>query len=84
MKFLPVVDLWVPSINAAVRTGQLRLLPGQWVRCGQSRPSRWVGVTSGGSLWAVHPHGADGVSNSRFRELLTVYTGRTARKGGAS
>ena len=84
MKFLPTVDLWSPAINAAVRSGQLQLLPGQWVRCGQARPSRWVGVTPGGSLWAVHPHGEAGVSNTRFRELLTVYTGRATRKGGAA
>ena len=77
MQYLPTVDLWSPAINAAVRTGQLRLLPGQWVRCGQSRPSRWVGVTRGGSLWAVHPHGAAGVSNARFSDLLSAYTGRS-------
>lgn len=75
MKYLPVVDLWNPALAAAVRTGQLKLQPGQWVRCGSAQPSRFVKASST-SVWAVHPEGDPAgkrrVSNTRFRALLAA------------
>lgn len=71
MKYLPTVDLWSPAIASAVRSGQLKLQPGQWVRCGQARLSRFVKTTRH-TVWAVHPQGAAGVSNTRFKALLAA------------
>lgn len=71
MKYLPTVDLWSPAIAAAVRTGQLKLQPGQWVRCGSAKLSRFVKTTKH-TVWAVHPHGEAGVSHTRFRALLAA------------
>lgn len=71
MKYLPTVDLWSPAIAAAVRSGQLKLQPGQWVRCGSAKLSRFVKTTRH-TVWAVHPHGEAGVSNDRFRALLAA------------
>jgi hypothetical protein len=71
MKYLPTVDLWNPALAAAVRTGQLKLQPGQWVRCGSAKLSRFV-KASRTSVWAVHPQGPAGVSNDRFQALLAA------------
>jgi len=56
-QFLPTIDLWNPGIQTALMSGQLQLIPGQWVRCGGDRPSRFCGVTDNGTIVAVHPSG---------------------------
>ena len=73
MRYLPTVDLWNPALHTAVVSGQLKLQPGQWVRCGQRRPSRFVAVRPRGTIWAVHPDGSGGVANVRFKQLLTTH-----------
>jgi len=58
MKYLPTLNLWDPAVGTAVATGRLRLQPGQWVRCGDQKPSRIVrdaGPAGRLSIWAVHP-----------------------------
>lgn len=72
MRYLPTVDLWNNAIHAAVCSGQIRLQPGQWVRCGQQRPSRFVRWT-GRSMQAVHPQGARGVSNERLKQAIACW-----------
>ena len=39
-----------------IRKGELVLQPGQWFRLawGGDNPSRWVGLTKAGSVWAAH------------------------------
>lgn len=38
-------------------SGKLKLQRGQWVQFDHlDTPSRWVGLSSGGSLWAVHTY----------------------------
>ena len=54
MKYLPTIDLWSSGIIDALHTGALKLQRGQWVRCGQERPSRFVRATPA-SIWAIHP-----------------------------
>jgi len=54
MKYLPTLDLWAPGMTEALYSGALQLQRGQWVRCGQARPSRFVRATRS-SIWAVHP-----------------------------
>lgn len=54
MKYLPTLDLWAPGMTEALYSGALRLQRGQWVRCGQERPSRFVRATPA-SIWAIHP-----------------------------
>jgi len=54
MKYLPTIDLWSSGIIDALHSGALRLQRGQWVRCGQERPSRFVRATPA-SIWAIHP-----------------------------
>ena len=54
MRYLPTIDLWSNGITTALHTGALRLQRGQWIRCGQERPSRFVRATPQ-SIWAIHP-----------------------------
>ena len=75
MKYLPTIDLWNPATHAALLSGQLQLQVGQWVRCGSSRPSRFVGL-SGGSVRAVHPEGEQGIKAARFSYLSKVWRGQ--------
>ena len=55
MRYQTTVDLWDRNTAHMVRTGQLKLQAGQWVRCGQEQPSRFVKMEdSGVSLLLTH------------------------------
>ena len=41
-------------MTEALYSGALKLQRGQWVRCGQEKPSRFVRATES-SIWAIHP-----------------------------
>lgn len=73
MKYLKTIDLWNDGMIDALRNGQLQLQRGQWVRCGQLRPSRFVRVTERGTIYAVHPEGNDGVSRFRFNRACKTW-----------
>jgi hypothetical protein len=72
MRYLPTIDLWDGAIHAALINGQLRLLPGQWIKCGGGEPSRFIRVTRSKSIQAVHPAGV-GVTRSRFKQALECW-----------
>lgn len=75
MRYLPTVDLWANGgvMQTAIRTGQVKLQPGQWVRCGQGPLSRFVRVTDQGSIWAVHADQTGGVPRKRFSECCRLW-----------
>lgn len=79
MKYLPTIDLWATGIQEAIHQGQLKLQTGQWVRCGQKNPSRWVGKV-GNSLWVAHPQGTPKDSYTRFMSLVEVSRKKTTAK----
>lgn len=48
MRFLPTVNLWDRSVQAAIQSGQLKLQIGQWCKCGSgSELSRFVAYRNG-------------------------------------
>ena len=68
MKYLKTVDVW--AMGEAIRSGQLRLLPGQWVRCGSDgQTCRFVRVSMGGVLHVIHNTGRE-TSNRRFLRMM--------------
>ena len=73
MKYLPTINLWDPAIAAALLNNQLKLQPGQWVKCGGDKPSRFVRISKGRSIQAVHPYGEYGISNERFKQALACW-----------
>lgn len=77
VRFLPVVDLWAVGVQPALLSGQLRLQRGQWVRCGDERPSRFIGLSEQGVIFAVHPLG-DGkaAGKGRFVEVSQALADR--------
>ena len=76
MRYLPTIQLWDNGMATALASGRLRLQTGQWVQCGRySKPSRFVGITTGGSIWAVHWH-PERDQSRRFREMAAVYRGQ--------
>lgn len=59
MRYLPTLNVWEPSIQTAIQSGQLKLQRGQWLRCGNSaRPSRYIGMIGRGDLWLNHWQGS--------------------------
>ena len=54
VKFIPIINVWEAGVQNSIIDGVLRLQRGQWVRCGDSRPSRFVRVTRGSSIWLIH------------------------------
>jgi len=70
MKYLPTIDLWAAGMTEALYSGALRLQRGQWVRCGQAKPSRFVRATRS-SIWAVHPQPHQAQQFARVCEALS-------------
>lgn len=67
MKYLKTIDIW--AMGDAVRSGQLRLLPGQWVRCGgDGQTCRFVRCGAGGVLHVIH-NGSES-SNRKFLRMM--------------
>lgn len=70
MRYLPTIDLWNHAFHNALLTGQIKLLPGQWVKCGSEKKSRFVCLTPGArSIWAAHWQGNGKASLERFKAL---------------
>lgn len=70
MKYLPTIDLWNPAISSAVRTGQIKLQVGQWVKCGSEKKSRFVcKQPKSGTIWAAHWQGNGKETLKRFKTL---------------
>ena len=67
--YIKAPDMWNPETAEAVRTGALKLRPGQRIRCGAGRTSIFAGVTAGGTIWAIHWEGANGYRWDKFRAL---------------
>ena len=70
MKFLPVIDLWKSGIQEAIQRGNLKLQRGQWIKCGNDKPSRYFGLSKGGCIWAIHPSPEQ---TERFNDLCKSY-----------
>jgi hypothetical protein len=70
MRYRPTVDLWEPGVIDSILTGSLRLQPGQWVTCGNTRRSRFAGASSR-TIVATHPRGEEGVCPETFRAHRT-------------
>lgn len=84
MTYLPTVDLWDTATGNAVRSGQIKLQVGQWVRCGSDQLSRFVKVTDSGSVWVVHPKGILGIKTQEFSRTVKQWTQpRLTSTGGA-
>ena len=72
MRYIPTPDLWNHHTAYMVRTGQLKLQPGQYVKCGQEKPSRFVAMTEGKVIVAAHPQD-QGKAGERFKPLCNIY-----------
>lgn len=50
---------WTPAVSKVVLSRALILQPGQWIKLPWlDSPSRFVGITPAGSIWAVHCQGS--------------------------
>lgn len=87
MKYLPTLDLWNKSIQAAIKHGQIKLQVGQWVYCGDHKiKSRFVGVKNGvfdivhgGSHKQVIVKFKDRANFKRISEIKDPVTQKKAR-----
>ena len=77
-KFLPTVNLWNPTIDAALRSGQLKLQRGQWVHCGTFSDgtgckSRFLEVTKGGGTIRCVDGGDTKEVSAKFKTIMQNY-----------
>ena len=76
MMYLPELNLWDRAISSAIRNGQIKLQPGQWLRCGaknqQNKPCRFVRLTQAKTLWVVHWQGSAKATNEKFLDAARV------------
>ncbi len=71
MRYLPTINLWADGIQTAMANGQLKLQPGQWVRCGETgERARYAGTSKGGALYVAHHNGSNQARHERFKDLL--------------
>ena len=70
MKYLPTINLWSKEIQDALLNGNLKLQTGQWVQCGNSKPSRFVGVNNNKTIWAAHP---SPYQNEQFKSMCKSF-----------
>jgi hypothetical protein len=75
--------MYVKTINVGSKTidkllsGEIQFKAGQWVKLDWcSEPSRWVGITPAGSVWAVHHP----VTAEKLSGLTTTLRKRHERK----
>ena len=71
MRYLPTLDLWNSGIHSALVSGQLKLQSGQWVRCGEGKLSRFIGI-SNGVINAVHWSGSGRSTNRKFLQRARI------------
>ena len=71
MKYLPMINLWESGIQEAILCGQLKLQCGQWIKCGNAKPSRFVKAMKH-SIWAAHPQGTPKETYERFMSLVSM------------
>ena len=77
MRYMTTLNVWDNSIKKAIETGQIKLQRGQWLRCGtEGRRCRYVGLTSGKSIWATHWQGSPERTNSKFLNAVEAYNAR--------
>lgn len=56
MKYQPTIHL-TDSLIAALHCKAVTLKKGQWIQIPYlDSPSRYIGVTKAGSIWAIHTH----------------------------
>ena len=79
MKYTKTVDLWNVNNMLALEAGTLKLQGGQWVRCGNARPSRFVTLMNSGSVWAVHPTVVKGRDSKQFAKYMSIVRDRQAK-----
>lgn len=65
MRYLPTLNLWNPGVRTAIVTGQLKLISGQWIQCGEGHKSRFISVNNG-VINAVHWSGTGKATRSKF------------------
>jgi hypothetical protein len=61
MRFQKAINLWAGNNIERLISGQLILQAGQWVYCGNTKASRFCGVTPSGVIVAAHPEGKEQV-----------------------
>lgn len=71
MRYLPTINLWAKGVQATIISGQLKILCGQWIQCGEGPKSRYISHKSNGYINAVHyPNtGREFITRARLERL---------------
>lgn len=81
MRYLPTVNLWNRGIHTALVLGQLKLIPGQWVQCGDGPKSRFISI-SNGVINAVHWAGTGKATRAKFLQRARLNRLDVQRQAG--
>ena len=74
MRYLTTLDVWKPSIQDAIKSGQIKLQRGQWLICGNSsHRCRYVGLLGDRSIWVTHWQGSSKATNLGFLNDAKAY-----------
>ena len=76
MRFTKTIQIW--GNEEKLRSGRLKLQPGQWVQCGDSPKARFVGVR-GSVIWIAHGGLETACTPSNFLRLLQGFSTRAAK-----
>ena len=70
MRYLPTIDVWDSGIYSALKTGQLKLQSGQYIKCGNGIKSRFISINNG-VINAVHG-GSNIEVNKKFIQRIEI------------
>lgn len=79
MAFIKTPNLYDPATHNAIESGQLRLQPGQWIRCGadNDHAAMWVGINrESGTMYAAHWQGSAARTRARYHALKAATADR--------
>lgn len=70
MKYLKTLDLWQPTIQDAICSGQIKLQRGQWLTCGVSnKRCRYVSHTKR-TINVIHWQGTSTATTDKFNQAV--------------
>lgn len=76
MKYLKTLNIWDAGIQNAIVTGQIKILPGQWLTCGtgNAKKCRFVRIGSGKTLHVIHWQGSAKATAQKFKNAINIHT----------
>lgn len=79
MAFIKTPNVYDPATFDAIESGELKLQPGQWIRCGadNDHAAMWIGRNpQSGVMYAAHWQGSRARTLARYHDLKAAVSDR--------